>query len=1170
MSEPICILGMHRAGTSLTSRIVNLMGIPIGPNEKMLAPAGDNPTGFWEHDEIRVINEKILEELGGTWDEIPVFPAHWEKSSRLDEVRAEALEIIKRDFPSQGMWAWKDPRNSLTLPFWKDLVAPCKYVLCVRNPVDVFKSLQVRNQFPVEKAMSLWMAYIASALLNTSGQERLVIFYEDTMDDWRAETDRLAAFLLDGDTPQDNSTIDSIGSFLDHAMIHHKSAPTDVVRSPLVPDAVKYMYSALRLMRDASMGGHEGRSSPKLYDELMLDYFAQRTWERDQEAQAYRKSLEAQEVARRQLQSELRAKELEFDRAHADLATLEETLDSEQHAGFRKDAQIVELGAQIESLGKQVDTLDHELEVARQVNVDQGQLISKLKGEEAAVASQVSALRASARKLRAVVTEQEQHIVGMEHSLSWRLTRPIRQAKQWLGSGLRRQTDRRLVIIPVPSMYVTPVVGQFNTWQSEGNDPQMDLRPTGGRVLPSGWTRWSFELEYSQGLRPNPTLYVDSGHGFRESETIHLPPPILGVVSALVHLPRQVNALRFDPLDEPGQFEIGFIHCTQLTFVEGILASLFGFSPASPRQEQTISDLASKSLLVIKRDGFMPFSRKVWKRIQAGIGRATSAGTVRPPSASMRLYVTRSLERFDNNPRISVLVPTYNTDPTWLRATVASVQAQSYELWELCLCDDGSSESRTLEAIREVAKSDERIKVRFLEKNAGISAATNAASELATGEYLAFLDHDDELTSNALYEVVRVINANPSAKVIYSDQDKIGLDGEVQEVFYKPDWSPGMLMGVMYVGHLLVMKRDFYELLGGLRSEFDKVQDFELMLRVSELTDQIEHIPLVLYRWRAVPGSVASGHDEKSGIEALQVAAVNEHLKRMGITASARSHPLHRHRVVIEPAERQSYPIVSIVIPTRDAPTLISACLRSIRALTTYPSYEIVVVDNDTSDKTALDVIREHADTVVPFPIQFNFSKANNLGVEHTKGEIIVFLNNDIEVITGAWIEHLLLHLEMPGVVATGPLLVYSDKTVQHAGVVLGLRGTADHIMRGYPADVDGYAGSLSCPREVSAVTAACMMIRKADFLAEGGFNEYFATHYQDVDLCLRLRESGGLIRYVPTAKLLHHESVTRGSYYDLMDRAALLDAWGRTIEVGDPYYNPNFILSMPGYTTKP
>jgi GT2 family glycosyltransferase/SAM-dependent methyltransferase len=516
-------------------------------------------------------------------------------------------------------------------------------------------------------------------------------------------------------------------------------------------------------------------------------------------------------------------------------------------------------------------------------------------------------------------------------------------------------------------------------------------------------------------------------------------------------------------------------------------------------------------------------------------------------------------------PLISVITPVFNTDPRWLMRAVESLRAQSYSRWELCICDDGSTGDRTRQALSELA-DDPSIRIVRNESNGGISAASNRALELAKGDFVAFLDHDDELAPEALLECVSVLNEKPDTDILYTDEDKVDRRGRHSKPFHKPDWSPELFRGVMYVGHLLVVRLALVEEVGGLDSAFDGVQDYELMLRLSERTTRIEHVPRILYHWRKLPESVASSTDAKPGISALQAAAVNAHLGRCSVDAEAQPHPKLPHRVVIDPKPRLAWPSVDIVIPTKDAPQHIGRCLNSLYAQTTYPNFQVFVVDNGTTDPDALRAIRSSGASVVPFEEPFNFSRAINSGVAAGGGEFVVLLNNDTEVLTQDWLQAMVWLAESPDVGAVGPLLLYPNRTVQHAGVVLGMRGTADHIMRGYPADADGYAGSLACTREVSAVTGACMLVGRSLYRELGGLDVHFATHYQDVDFCLKLRQRGLRNLFTPRSVLIHHESASRGSNYDHLDRALLLDRWGDTIARGDPYYSPWLSLEGSDY----
>jgi GT2 family glycosyltransferase len=519
-----------------------------------------------------------------------------------------------------------------------------------------------------------------------------------------------------------------------------------------------------------------------------------------------------------------------------------------------------------------------------------------------------------------------------------------------------------------------------------------------------------------------------------------------------------------------------------------------------------------------------------------------------------------------DDPLFSILTPAHNSKPEWLAEAALSLLNQSFTDWEWCIVDDGSDNRETKRLLEMLSSASPRVRVEFAAKG-GISAASNKALDLARGEYVCFLDHDDLLRPCALEDMQEKISE--AYDIIYSDEDKLDdATGELVEPFFKPDWSPEYFRGAMYVGHLLCVRRD---LAAETRFDpaFDGVQDFEFMLRLTEAAPRIGHIPRVLYHWRKTPGSIAQKTDAKPQIGALQAQAVNAHLARTKLPAKAEQSKLP-HRLKILPMSREHYARASIIIPTRDSPEVLGRCLKSVFEKSSHPNFEVIVMDNETSDERALALMKEYPVRRIPFPNPFNFSRANNQGAAAAAGELLVFLNNDTEVIAEDWLQHLAYYAEQPDVGAAGALLAYDDRTVQHAGVALGMRGTADHTMRRFPIDADGYAGTLACAREVSVVTGACLMTRKSVFDEIGGFNEHFFTAYQDVDLCLRLRARGLRVICTPRALLHHHEFISRPNYYyDIIDRMLLLDQWEELIERGDPYYNPNLDLERGDYSRR-
>ncbi|MGD0387372.1 MAG: glycosyltransferase family 2 protein [Tepidisphaeraceae bacterium] len=517
----------------------------------------------------------------------------------------------------------------------------------------------------------------------------------------------------------------------------------------------------------------------------------------------------------------------------------------------------------------------------------------------------------------------------------------------------------------------------------------------------------------------------------------------------------------------------------------------------------------------------------------------------------------KECDNFAIRPLISVVLPVYRTDLELLSKAVESVRRQIYGKWELCIVDDASKNRRLTRFLEDLAK-DKRVKLHVREQNGNISAATNDAIALAAGEWIALLDHDDELSPDALYQIVAAINRKPDCDVLYTDQDKIDAEQNRWEPFFKPDWSPAYLRGVMYLGHLLVARRSLLQQLGGCDGRFDGVQDFELALRLSEHNCRIEHVPRILYHWRAIPGSVAADSWAKNGIDRLQEQAVQAHLDRLGVAAAARRDN-RPHRVQIVPKPRSNYPKISILIPTRDHPELIGRCLKTLYRLTSYPNFEVLAGDNDTSDPRAMKILDSFPIRKVPLPGEFHFAQFINTLAAQATGDYLMLLNNDTEIVQADWLQHLLLYAQEDDVGMAGALLTYADGTVQHAGIILGPRGTADHVMRGFPADCDGYMGSLACTREVTAVTAAASMISRRKFMLVGGLCERFRRHYDDLDFCLRLRSRGWRNLCVASARLIHYESRSRGLKYDFTDRVLLLDRWESVIDQGDAFYSRNF-----------
>jgi GT2 family glycosyltransferase len=506
-------------------------------------------------------------------------------------------------------------------------------------------------------------------------------------------------------------------------------------------------------------------------------------------------------------------------------------------------------------------------------------------------------------------------------------------------------------------------------------------------------------------------------------------------------------------------------------------------------------------------------------------------------------------------PKISVLVPTYNTEPQWLKEAIDSVRAQIYDNWELCIADDGSPRRDTRATLRRYRRGEPRIKLAFLKRNRGIVAASNAALEMATGEYVALLDHDDVLHPDALFEVAKVLGERSDADFIYTDEDKLEMDGRRVEPFFKPDWSPDLLDSLNYVTHMSVFRKELVDRLGGFRKGFDGSQDYDLILRATEAAESIVHIPKPVYSWRKAPGSAAASSEAKPYAYEAAKRALQESLERRGYQGRVEDGPFTGHyRVRYELRER---PRVSIVIPTRDRLDLLRTCVDSVRERTAYESYEVVIVDNDSAEPETLDYLSGFEGKVIRHPGPFNFAGMMNRAVEQLDTKMVVMLNNDTEVISEEWLEAMLEHGQRPEVAAVGARLLFPDGTPQHEGILVGIGGGLAGNM---VAERYGFGVAT---RDVSAVTAACMLTRTEVFRELGGFDEGLAVAYNDVDFCLRAREKGYLIVYTPYAVLRHESGGSRGmdGAQPPEDRTGFRSRWG---DYRDPYYSPNFDIERP------
>ena len=583
--------------------------------------------------------------------------------------------------------------------------------------------------------------------------------------------------------------------------------------------------------------------------------------------------------------------------------------------------------------------------------------------------------------------------------------------------------------------------------------------------------------------------------------------------------------------------------------------------------------LLAKVLMSLSQDGISTTLQKVKRKVQYKL-------LSRKP-----LYTKTELNQqkkavFPKNITFSILVPLYNTPEKFLREMIQSVLDQTYGGWELCLADGSDAAHTDVETIcKSYAQQDPRIRYQKLGKNLGISGNTNACIDMATGDYFALFDHDDLLHPAALFEMMKVI-CDENADFIFTDECTFKKSPKSANFpHFKPDYAPDTLRAYNYICHFTAFQRALLKKSGGgFRPEYDGSQDYDLILRLTEQAEKIVHIPKVLYYWRIHENSTASGIEAKPYALEAEQKALEAHLKRVGLEGEVLDSALPTVRRIRY--KIQGEPLISVLIPNKDHISDLEKCLESLTVTSTYKNWEAIIIENNSTEQETFDyygkIQKDPRIRVVTWQGEFNYSAINNFGAGFAKGEYLLLLNNDTQVITPQWMEEMLMFAQRKDVGAVGAKLYYADDTIQHAGVIVGIGDVAGHSHRGFPKDSSGYAGRLTLAQNLSAVTAACLMMRRSVWDKMNGLDEGFKVAFNDVDLCMRVRRAGYLIVWTPFAELYHFESKSRG-YEDTPEKKAryMSEAerfharWGKELAAGDPYYNPNLTLDREDFSLK-
>ncbi|SDW34881.1 glycosyltransferase family 2 protein [Lysobacter enzymogenes] len=725
---------------------------------------------------------------------------------------------------------------------------------------------------------------------------------------------------------------------------------------------------------------------------------------------------------------------------------------------------------------------------------------------------------------------------------------------------------------------------------AQGEDPQFEVGSAQGELPPPGWYVLDLRFELEEGRILAPCLYPDFGAGVSEALRIGLAEPgDDGRSRSVVLIGSRLHRLRFDPSEHLAQFAVREFRLRRVSRMRAVWELLCGIQRA--RREVLCEEAVGAGLRFLRAalrgrigEGGKTLLQHYRRALRQGAhsyqhwlarydrAAAAESAAAKSPAAERAPSEPALPEPVASAsvPTISIVLPVRDPPLPWLRRCLDSVLAQTWPHWQLCIADDASRSGAVRRLLREYAARDPRIALCLRDNHGHICEASNSAIELAQGSHLAFLDHDDELAPQALAEVARAIAEHPRARLFYSDEDKIDESGRRFEPNFKPAWNPDLLRAQNYICHFVAIDAALVRELGGLRPGYEGAQDHDLLLRCAERLDdaQIVHIPRVLYHWRVLPESTAlSGGAKPYALEAGR-RAIEEHYGRTGVRARVEVTEHGYYRSVRGLSER---PLASLIVPTRDRVGLLRTCVESVLQRTAYRPLELLVVDNGSSEPETLRYLdelrqREHV-RVLTWPHPFNFSAIVNFAAAQARGEVLCLLNNDTEVIASDWLDELVSHAVREDVGAVGGMLYYPNDTIQHAGVILGIGGVAGHAHGHLRRASNGYLGRAGVVQNLSAVTGACLALRRTLFAEIGGMDETLAVAFNDVDLCLRLHARGYRNVWTPHAELYHHESASRGPEDTpekrerfLAESAAMQRRWGDLL-ANDPAYNPNLSL---------
>ena len=741
-------------------------------------------------------------------------------------------------------------------------------------------------------------------------------------------------------------------------------------------------------------------------------------------------------------------------------------------------------------------------------------------------------------------------------------------------SNLKRLAYRlakKLIIVPHHQLTETTSESNGSSWVTTGDDPQFIIHPA--RRIPSrnfskGWYLLRVKITEVNHQSHVGKLYSNLQKG--ELTTVDVPWHSTKFINRLFYLESNNSILRFDPCEAETEF-------TMNTFMISKVPSFIAMRYMNQRLHKLLSHVDNVEEYLdtnCKLNG-----GKLIETVYEEYNKTFSTGAM---EKSYPFWVEfdepRALEKMkstftpaQSEVKFSIILPTYNTDPIYLRECIDSVLQQTHKNWELCIADDASTNADTISTLKSYAQKHANIKLNLHSENGHISKASNAALSMVTSDYVLLLDHDDTLPVYTLSFFAKAITDNAKAKVLYGDEDKIDEQGNRHQPHFKPDWNPDLLLSQNYICHPVVYKTSVLKKIGGFRVGVEGSQDHDLLLRATAglNCDEVVHLPFILYHWRVIENSTASNASAKSYTTDAGIKAIKYFLDQSGQNASVEK-GRYPNTYKVNWALPDEQPLVSLVIPTRDGYDILKQCLESIYDKTSYKNFEIIVVDNQTTCDKTLGLFSEYTSTKTNFRVlkwdkPFNYSAINNFAVSQAKGEVVGLVNNDIEVINKEWLSEMVSHALRPEIGCVGAKLYYPNDTIQHAGVILGIGGVAGHSHKYFHKSEPGYFTRLHLVQNMSAVTAACLLVRKSVFEEVGGLNEQDLTvAFNDVDFCLKVHTAGYRNLFTPWAELYHHESISRGEE-DTPEKVArfnkeseyMKEKWKKLL-CNDTAYNPN------------